>query len=114
MSGADLMLHVGGQVNLTVAFKEAVSWIERHLSMSEELSPHQMTELEAICKERLREVYRRQWNMPSTREVLASGSHLMMWSHLDICKGYSRSPRAHPIALKLATEVQTNLLLFTF
>ena len=37
-----------------------------------------------------RQQYRRQWNQPHLREVLAWCPHVMMWSDEDVCTGFNR------------------------
>eukprot|EP00937_MAST-01D_sp_MAST-1D-sp2_P001417 g1417.t1 len=39
---------------------------------------------------RFRAEYRRQWNQPHVREVLARCAHVMMWSDQDVCEGFNR------------------------
>ncbi|CAM9456334.1 unnamed protein product, partial [Discosporangium mesarthrocarpum] len=90
--GVELMLHVGGQVDLTSSFEDGalfLSELEKKKSIGK-VSPEEEAEAILAVKERFREEYRRVWNQPSTREVLASCQHLMVWSQGEACKGYNR------------------------
>lgn len=40
-----------------------------------------------LAKEKLRNIYRMNWNLPGTREALARGSHLMLWGDDDLANG---------------------------
>jgi hypothetical protein len=104
--GADIMLHVGGQVAMKNEFQKATAWIDQHYySVKEGMSEQEIARLEHEARERLRDVYRSQWNMPTVRKVLATGSHLMMWGHEDICAGFSETPDLSPTTLRLARDV---------
>ena len=43
--------------------------------------------------------------MPELRHILATGSHLMMWSDDDLISGLSHLPSVNPTTLRLVREV---------
>ena len=83
----DVVLHIGGQVYSSEAFKQAWTLFQRHEQTGfATMSQH---EIEEISKEKLRDVYRYCWNLPRTRKVLSSVSNIMMLNDEDIFKDFT-------------------------
>ena len=80
--GPDLVLHLGGQVDVRRGFPGAVGVLRR---------TGERSLLEAEALEHVRDVYRFTWTLPYVREVLASCPHLMLWNDQDICRGFART-----------------------
>ena len=94
----DVMIHLGGQVHSTQAFKDAMIIFQRHEQTGFVTTGQH--EIEETTRERLRDVYRRAWNLPRTRQVLASCSHLMIWNDEDIYHDFTiaRNSLGDPIS----------------
>lgn len=95
----DLILHVGGQVDLRDKFSRCALMLE-HLNDRKGLDKIPLTEAEVarieycVCEE-LRQVYRDTWNQACVRRVLASASNLMIWSDLEIPPSARRNTKVH-------------------
>jgi hypothetical protein len=94
----DVMLHLGGQVHASQAFKDAMIIYQRHEQTGFVTTGQH--EIEETTRERLRDVYRRTWNLPRTQQVLASCSHLMIWNDEDIFHNFTmaRNSLGDPIS----------------
>ena len=84
----DLVLHTGGQVDMSTAFGEAWVLLSRSAARTD-LMPGEWSTIEAAAAERLRAAYRFSWNLPYTREVLASTSHLMVCADADVYPNFT-------------------------
>ena len=84
----DLILHLGGQVSMKKAFEDSWVILKRH-SERFDLIPGEWASIEDEVLERLRSAYRFSWNLPYTREVLASCSHLMICSDRDVYPNFT-------------------------
>ena len=84
----DLMVHLGGQVSMKKAFEDSWVILKRHSERSD-LVPGEWASIEAEVLDRLRSAYRFSWNLPYTREVLASCSHLMVCSDRDVYPNFT-------------------------
>ncbi|GMH46735.1 hypothetical protein TrRE_jg7088 [Triparma retinervis] len=84
----DLMVHLGGQVSMKKAFEDSWVILKRHSERSD-LVPGEWASIEAEVLERLRSAYRFSWNLPYTREVLASCSHIMVCSDRDVYPNFT-------------------------
>jgi len=74
----DMMIHNGDQVYADSAFKAGKKfWEENEASKSEE-------ELIARTTEFYAEIYRKTWNHPPCKEVLANTSNLMLWDDHEL------------------------------
>jgi len=87
------VLHAGGSVSLRAAFEDAWVLLQRNAEVAESggagVGPGQWQALcDAAC-ERLRDAYRFAWNLPFTREVLASAPHLMLGGDGDVYPNFS-------------------------
>ena len=78
--GPDLILHVGAQVDPRRTFADAINILSRE---------GEMAVLEEMALERIREAYRFAWNLPHTKESLATCSNLMIWSDVDLAEGFT-------------------------
>lgn len=104
----DVMLHVGGQVHSSRAFRDAMIVFQRHAQTG--FATTSQLEIEEVTRERLRDVYRRCWNLPRTRKVLASCSHLMIWNDEDVCRNFTIATNSlgdpiSPDMIRLAHQV---------
>ena len=104
----DVMLHLGGQVHSTQAFRDAMILYQRHEQSGFVTSGQH--EIEEMTRERLRDVYRRTWNFPRTKQVLANCSHLMIWNDQDVYHEFTiaRNSLGDPISpdmIRLGHEV---------
>ncbi|CAM9438025.1 unnamed protein product, partial [Sphacelaria rigidula] len=94
--GIEAIIHVGGQVDLSNAFEDGRAFLESLQTgieqglVSIEDESLAMDEL----KERFRDEYRKLWNQPSTRKVLSSCQHVMMWGQNECRAGYGRQGHA--------------------
>ncbi|CAM9145767.1 unnamed protein product [Ectocarpus sp. 8 AP-2014] len=108
--GVEAVLHLGGQVDLSNAFEDGKICLEK---IGERRKAGKVSEREEVStmealKERFREEYRKArtsrsartrrcfiaWNQPSTRQVLASCQHIMMWGQGECRSGYGRRGHA--------------------
>eukprot|EP00903_Cladosiphon_okamuranus_P007797 g7546.t1 len=94
--GVEAILHLGGQVDLSNAFEDGKACLE---SLEERRKRGKVSEGEETStmkglKERFREEYRKVWNQPCTRKVLASCQHIMMWGQGECRSGYGRGKHA--------------------
>ncbi|CAM9574609.1 unnamed protein product, partial [Choristocarpus tenellus] len=111
--GLEVILHVGGQVDLTSAFETCGTFLSEVEDKRRQgkVSPAAEAQAMIAVKERFREEYRKIWNQPSTRQVLSSCQHLMMWGQSEACNGYSRKGALEKFGLvgrrllRLAREV---------
>lgn len=89
-----LMIHAGGQVNLQEAFEAAWVLLRRHDEYLQLEScgggAAKWEELEVEAAEKFRAAYRFTWNLPFTREVLATVPHLMIPGEADIYPNFNR------------------------
>ncbi len=83
----DVMIHVGGQVHSSRAFRDAMILFSRH-EQAGFVSTGQH-EIEEMTREQLRDVYRRCWNYPRNFQILRACSHLMIWSDADVFKDFT-------------------------
>ena len=79
----DCILHLGGQVSMQKSFEDSWVILQRH-SERTDLMPGEWKDIENLVLDKLRSAYRFQWNLPYSREVLASCSHLMVCSDKDV------------------------------
>ena len=73
--GPDLILHLGGQVDIWHAFEKAIVILR---------ASGRRSVLENRAMEVLRDAYRFAWNAPYVKEVLAHCPNMMMWGEVDI------------------------------
>ena len=104
----DAILHLGGQVHASQAFKDALVLFQRHEQTGFVSSGQH--EVEEVTRERLRDVYRSAWNLPRKRAVLSSCSNLMIWSDKDVFEDFTtaQDARGDPISpdmIRLAHQV---------
>ncbi|CAK8998445.1 Hypothetical protein SCF082_LOCUS5653 [Durusdinium trenchii] len=76
----DVVLHIGGQVDLRGKFKKLAVLLER----ARHRGADELARAEELVEDDIRDAYRINWNRPEVRSVLASCSNLMMWSDLDM------------------------------
>ncbi|CAM9913381.1 unnamed protein product, partial [Choristocarpus tenellus] len=72
---ADVVVHTGSQVDLTVAVREALPLLS--IAGEEEEGSQGRIEAEEQAMEQIRNAYRFQWSLPACRAFLSRGSHLM-------------------------------------
>ena len=78
--GPDLIIHLGGQVDPRDTFQDAINVLRRE---------GEATVMEEKALDIIRDAYRFSWNLPHTKEVLASCSNMMIWSDLDLAEGFT-------------------------
>lgn len=92
-SGIDFVVHVGGQVPLQEAVIECIEWVLRELrrkhrrrsSVNDDVNARD--ELSRLCgqvRKRMQQHYRRAWNLPNVREVLASCNNWFLRTQADV------------------------------
>jgi hypothetical protein len=106
----DIMMHMGGQVYSEGVFLESQCLMDRLELLNSMLPPTgaEKAQVENKVRNRLRDIYRFAWNLPSTREALATGSHMMFFSEIDMTGGLWKTPNAFeisPTVKRLAKEV---------
>ncbi|CAM9252372.1 unnamed protein product [Ectocarpus sp. 12 AP-2014] len=94
--GVEAVLHLGGQVDLSNAFEDGKICLEKigERRKAGKVSEREEVSMMEALKERFREEYRKAWNQPSTRQVLASCQHIMMWGQGECRSGYGRRGHA--------------------
>jgi len=88
------------------AFEDSWVILQRHSERSD-LMPGEWNRVEAEVLEKLRSAYRFQWNLPYSREVLASCSHLMICSDKDVYPNFTLDL---DLSLDVGGRVVTTLL----
>ena len=100
-----VMIHSGGQVHMQQAFEDAWVLLRRHAEYMDTGAGVDTTKggegaawiaLEEEAAERLRAAYRFSWNLPFTRETLASVPHLMVPADCDIYPNFNRHQDLFP------------------
>ena len=102
----DIMLHLGGQVCMSKTFSDCWVILQRH-SIRTDLAPGEWQAIEAEVLDRMRSAYRFSWNLPTTREVLATGSHLMLPSDRDVYPNFTNDVN---LSTSVGGRVATTLL----
>jgi hypothetical protein len=91
------LLHLGGQVHNQPYFEDAWLLLRRfHAETAaggsgEGGASSAREAVEERVRERLRDAYRFTWNLPFTRETLASCSNLMIWGDRDVYHNFTLS-----------------------
>jgi hypothetical protein len=80
----------------------------QELATNESYTNEKWQEVENEVLERLRDSYRFHWNLPFTRETLASCSHLMLLSDRDIFPNFTLAPELAPS--KMPSKVNQTVL----
>ncbi|KAJ1457970.1 hypothetical protein M885DRAFT_514512 [Pelagophyceae sp. CCMP2097] len=82
--GADVVAHLGAQVEIASAIPETVALLSRaEAVLAQHGDSAQAARLEEAALDRLRDAYRAHWNAPMIRASLAHGSHIMARGLLD-------------------------------
>lgn len=107
--GIDFLLHLGGQVPLHEAAIECVDWVNRELKTNTTrrigTSPHdENVRLRRKVRERFQQHYRRAWNLPNLREVLANCSNWFLRSQADVAPFFGNSAHDLPRAVQLVLD----------
>eukprot|EP01012_Entosiphon_sulcatum_P063548 TRINITY_DN9115_c0_g1_i1.p1 TRINITY_DN9115_c0_g1~~TRINITY_DN9115_c0_g1_i1.p1 ORF type:complete len:1163 (-),score=165.57 TRINITY_DN9115_c0_g1_i1:14-3502(-) len=91
----DVVLHLGDQVYTAGVCDECLKALaESHGG------PHVERRAEEIVVDHLRDLYRKSWNRPAVRRVLASTSHIMTWGDGDIAPDFTASwPAIYPASV---------------
>ncbi len=89
------LLHLGGQVSLKREFSDCWVILKRN-SERTDLGEGEWGLVEEEVLERLRSAYRFAWNLPYTREVLASVSNLMLAADPDVMENFTLDPDLSP------------------
>ena len=87
-----VMLHAGGNVHLQQAFEDAWVLLRHNAEISESFRPGGWQALVDQAADRLRDAYRFAWNLPFTREVLATTPHLMLGGDEDMYPNFGLAP----------------------
>ncbi|KAF0686609.1 Aste57867_21614 [Aphanomyces stellatus] len=82
--GIDLVVHVGGQVQMQNAADDCLRWLQTQPTTS-------TLDMRRLMRTRFQQEYRAAWNVPYVRTVLGQTSQLMMWSTSDIATFFGRS-----------------------
>jgi hypothetical protein len=103
--GADWTIHLGGQVNLTLAIEEATSIVYDAVRLEEGSAARKS--LEELALDCLRDAYRFTWGLPHVRQLLSHGAHIPIRSHFDVSPAGSalRSSPAGTLAESLLSRL---------